>query len=505
MPSAVEVNDNIKSVKKSQFKYGTAGFRMQASLLEEVSGRMGLFAATISQCLGEAVGLMITASHNPEPDNGLKLVGPDGAMAPMAWEALAESFVNASEEDLHLITNQIRDQLSNQFRNGQGVIIVGRDTRASGRLLLDLIKKSAPSDCKIIDLGLVTTPQLHYAVYAYNKLGIENNELLNAYFKEFMYPISKTKTREAKPLIIDFANGVGSKVKNHLSSFFKIQGINEGDGPLNEGCGADFVKSKKALPKNALSVKNSSAESIVGYSFDGDADRLIGYFQKGAELVLLDGDRIAALLATFLKRELISHDLKMAVVHTAYSNGAFVEYCQKVLGVPTECVPTGVKHLHHAASKYDVGIYFEANGHGTVLFSDKINWTVYPKVDLLKKCMNQLVGDAMSDLLAVEYALEQLNWSYDDWAGIYKERANELYKINVQDRSMYKTTPSEERLVQPEGLQSQIDAAVALYPDSRAFVRPSGTENILRLYVEGSDNEKVEMLAKEIMKLFVEK
>ena len=157
MPSAVEVNDNIKSVKKSQFKYGTAGFRMQASLLEEVSGRMGLFAATISQCLGEAVGLMITASHNPEPDNGLKLVGPDGAMAPMAWEALAESFVNASEEDLHLITNQIRDQLSNQFRNGQGVIIVGRDTRASGRLLLDLIKKSAPSDCKIIDLGLVTT------------------------------------------------------------------------------------------------------------------------------------------------------------------------------------------------------------------------------------------------------------------------------------------------------------------------------------------------------------
>jgi len=38
-------------------------------------------------------------------------------------------------------------------------------------------------------------------------------------------------------------------------------------------------------------------------------------------------------------------------------------------GLPVRCVPTGVKHLHHAAEKYDIGVYFEANGHGTVLFS----------------------------------------------------------------------------------------------------------------------------------------
>lgn len=34
-------------------------------------------------------------------------------------------------------------------------------------------------------------------------------------------------------------------------------------------------------------------------------------------------------------------------------------------------VPTGVKHLHHAAIEYDIGIYFEANGHGTVVFSQR--------------------------------------------------------------------------------------------------------------------------------------
>lgn len=44
---------------------------------------------------------------------------------------------------------------------------------------------------------------------------------------------------------------------------------------------------------------------------------------------------------------------------------------QAVHKVHVECVPTGVKHLHGAAHNYDIGVYFEANGHGTVTFSDK--------------------------------------------------------------------------------------------------------------------------------------
>lgn len=38
--------------------------------------------------------------------------------------------------------------------------------------------------------------------------------------------------------------------------------------------------------------------------------------------------------------------------------------------VPVACVPTGVKHLHHKALEYDIGVYFEANGHGTIVFSE---------------------------------------------------------------------------------------------------------------------------------------
>ena len=39
--------------------------------------------------------------------------------------------------------------------------------------------------------------------------------------------------------------------------------------------------------------------------------------------------------------------------------------------IPVACTPTGVKHLHHKALEFDIGVYFEANGHGTVIFSSK--------------------------------------------------------------------------------------------------------------------------------------
>lgn len=61
--------------------------------------------------------------------------------------------------------------------------------------------------------------------------------------------------------------------------------------------------------------------------------------------------------------------LNLGLVQTAYANGASTEYINKQLGIPVACACTGVKHLHHAALEFDIGVYFEANGHGTVLFS----------------------------------------------------------------------------------------------------------------------------------------
>jgi phosphomannomutase len=77
---------------------GTAGFRYNANLpLDSLFLRMGIFACLRSwKCNFKAVGIMITASHNPECDNGLKIVDPSGDMLQESWEKYAEQFVNCS-------------------------------------------------------------------------------------------------------------------------------------------------------------------------------------------------------------------------------------------------------------------------------------------------------------------------------------------------------------------------------------------------------------------------
>lgn len=90
---------------------------------------------------------------------------------------------------------------------------------------------------------------------------------------------------------------------------------------------------------------------------------------------LLDGDKIAALAADFINSLLqsippLASSIQLGVVQTAYANGNSTAYF-KQKGIPVAFTQTGVKHLHHKAEQFDIGVYFEANGHGTVLFSEK--------------------------------------------------------------------------------------------------------------------------------------
>ena len=64
--------------------------------------------------------------------------------------------------------------------------------------------------------------------------------------------------------------------------------------------------------------------------------------------------------------------MQVGIVQTAYANGASTAFMRDELGIEVAITPTGVKHLHEEAVKFDIGIYFEANGHGTVLFSPSL-------------------------------------------------------------------------------------------------------------------------------------
>ena len=79
-----------------RLSYGTAGFRADAGLLQSTVYRVGILAALRSLKMDSSViGLMITASHNKESDNGVKIADPSGGMLSQHWEPFADALANA--------------------------------------------------------------------------------------------------------------------------------------------------------------------------------------------------------------------------------------------------------------------------------------------------------------------------------------------------------------------------------------------------------------------------
>ncbi|XP_054719476.1 uncharacterized protein LOC129229236 [Uloborus diversus] len=115
--------------------------------------------------------------------------------------------------------------------------------------------------------------------------------------------------------------------------------------------------------------------------------------------------------------------------------------------------------------------------------------------------INETVGDAISDLLLVEVILSELDWSVDDWNAMYTDYPNKQMKVKVPDRQAIVTTNAERTCVKPAGLQASIDSAVGQYSKARAFVRPSGTEDIVRVYAEAETQEDAIALAEKVCSL----
>ena len=76
--------------------YGTAGFRADAAMLECTVFRCGMLTAARALVTGQTCGLMLTASHNQESDNGVKIVEPSGEMLCPEWEAWATQLAQAA-------------------------------------------------------------------------------------------------------------------------------------------------------------------------------------------------------------------------------------------------------------------------------------------------------------------------------------------------------------------------------------------------------------------------
>lgn len=527
-----------------RFSYGTAGFRADGATMAPAVCRAGILAALRSVKLaGAAVGIVITASHNPVGDNGVKIADPDGGMMAQHWEPFADALANAPDPDALL-------QMVLQFAKDEGIplggedtaqVLLGRDTRPTGAYLLDAALQgiNAIVGARAVDMGILTTPQLHWMVRSKNK-GVMASE--SDYFRQLigsfrrmleLVPKGKGGDEVAKKLIVDGANGIGGvkleQIKVELSGIdISVRNSGkEGEGILNHMCGADFVQKERVTPHGF----NPEDVGVRCASLDGDADRLV-YFRLSSasdnRVDLVDGDKILSLFALFIREQLDivnnnggqankSLSARLGIVQTAYANGASTLFL-KSLGLEVVFTPTGVKYLHKRALEYDIGIYFEANGHGTVVFSEDfisqleslsnelssqadIGSAQYHAVMRLlaaSQLINQAVGDALSGLLLVEAILQYKGWSFQDWCGLYSDLPSRQLKVKVKDRSVIVTTDAETKVSQPSSLQELIDKETANYTHGRCFVRPSGTEDVVRVYAEASTQVEADGLAKSV-------
>lgn len=87
-------------------------------------------------------------------------------------------------------------------------------------------------------------------------------------------------------------------------------------------------------------------------------------------------------------------------------------------------------------------------------------------------------------MLLVETVLAHRGWNAAEWDAAYEDLPNRLLKVEVPDRWLFETTDAERKLVRPENLQKRIDEAANKVEGGRSFVRPSGTEDCVRVYAE---------------------
>lgn len=383
-------------------------------------------------------------------------------------------------------------------------VYVAMDTRPSSPHLKSCFVAGAQAlGATVTDCGLLTTPQLHHIVrmvnlggrYAsaygsedgyYRMLAEAYEEILAA---DAMIDAPIPSASERGPLVLDCANGIGGPKAALLAAVFSqlvhFELRNTGGSPaeaarLNDGVGAEHAQ-KGRLPPAGFTPGVDNLRRCA--SLDGDADRLVyHFFTADGVWKLLDGDKIAALAAAFLSAQLAdlglpitgvpnhTHDnhasagdapplpvestgprpISVGVVQTAYANGASTHYIRETLGLPVPLAKTGVKFVHHAAQEYDIGVYFEANGHGTVLFHPEFvtllqgmpmhhaphkQQLAHRRLSAAIRLINQAIGDALSDAMFVEAVLAMKGWSISDWDAIYADLPSRQAKLAVRDRT----------------------------------------------------------------------
>lgn len=348
-------------------------------------------------------GIMISASHNPYYDNGIKFFDCEGNKLNRDKEEQIEKIYNDS--DL-IAASQATEKMIGKSKRIDDVI---------GRYIVH-IKNSFPTHL----------------------------------------------TLAGKRIVIDCANGAGYVVGPTILQELGADVVVIGDKPdgfnINESCGA--------MHPEVLAKAVREYRADMGIALDGDADRLVVVDEEGE---VVDGDKLMAVLAVHLHRQ---GELKGGgMVATVMSNQGLDEYLQSH-SLTLHRSAVGDKHVVEMMMAHGMNFGGEQSGH--IIFSD------YAKT-----------GDGLSSALQALAYLVSEDKKASEVFNPYESYPQMLVNLLVDEKRDFDEI---------EGLAALKEKVEKL--GMRHLFRYSGTENKIRLLLEGKDEKVLEEMMEECVSFF---
>jgi phosphoglucosamine mutase len=346
--------------------------------------------AHLTRSLRADGGIVISASHNPHHDNGIKFFSAEGEKLDDATELAIEA---ALEQPFSTVAS---DQLGRAIRTRDAV---GRYVEAC--------KSSVP---RRFDLG-------------------------------------------GMALVVDCAHGatyqIGPLVLRELGAQVEAIGVDPNGLNINDGVGSTHPE--------FLAERVCASGAALGIAFDGDGDRVLFVDADGT---VVDGDELLYVLASDWQR---SGRLRGPVVGTLMTNYGF-ERALGELGIGFVRTKVGDRYVHQALVEGNAVLGGEASGH--LLCLDRTT-----------------TGDAIIAALQVLEALRRRKVSLRDALDGLAMLPQKTINVKLANGAK----PTEAASVQAALAQAQ----AAVSGRGRAFLRPSGTEPVVRVTVEADDDALV--------------
>ncbi|BDQ27417.1 phosphoglucosamine mutase [Helicobacter heilmannii] len=350
-------------------------------------------------------GVMISASHNPFEDNGIKF-----------FDRFGDKLQKQSEEEIEKIFND------------------------TGRLEGSCQCGVAIGSSKRID------------------------DVIGRYIVHLKNSFPKHLSLQGMRIVIDTANGAGYKVAPIVFSELGADVIVIHDEPsgsnINAQCGA--------LYPLELSQEVKRYRADLGIALDGDADRLVVVDNLGE---VVHGDKLIGVLATYQQQQAkLAHN---QIVVTTMSNLALQAYLEKQHIGLVRC-GVGDKLVRKSMQEHHINFGGEQSGH--IIFGD------YGKT-----------GDGIMSALQVAACVLENNKPSSEVLSPFELHPQILENVRVKHKKPLENIPGFEDLLkslEQEGL--------------RHLIRYSGTENILRILLEGKQQALLEKRAQELQAFFKE-